>query len=82
MRNAKPLMLIPRRNGLSLPAVARVNVSLKLRKEVAELLALASFERTSRNVAGVRHQQEIVDQALENWLRKEGYWKASKLAAA
>ncbi len=56
------------------PSTALVSVNYRLPENIAQALRKASFERKQRKLANPA-QQEIVAEALTDWLKANGYLK-------
>jgi hypothetical protein len=74
-RSPSPVMLAtprPRAKAAGVLPVGLIPVTVRLRAEIAGALKRASLERQLGGVA-VFTQQELVEAALEPWLRRHGY---------
>jgi hypothetical protein len=62
----------PKGQGQTPSAVARVGLTTRIRGDFADALKRASLERQLRKEKP-NTQQDILEEALEPWLRKHGY---------
>lgn len=58
------------------PATARVPLSTRIRADFAAALKKASLERQLNGVEP-NTLQDLLEEAIEPWLRNNGYWDAS-----
>lgn len=78
----KVVSRIPQRKGNGRPGVGRVLVSLRLRQDVyANLATAAAMERQSVRASNgapssPMYMQDMVDAAVEAWLKGKKKWQA------
>ncbi|MCC7390188.1 MAG: hypothetical protein IT431_15630 [Phycisphaerales bacterium] len=70
--NAPPVVVRPEAAAPSAPVINRVSLSTRIRDDYAKALKRASLERQLQGVEP-NTLQDILEQAIEPWLRSNGY---------